>query len=123
VRFVFLAISAACLLCFSAQAQYGRARHVVTTNSNPMAYKGLVVTLHGSVKKLTKKEILLQSDDQLLTIRCSHKTKFSDSDGEIKATAVDLESTVTIDATEDVDLKLIALNVRVDAGSKKVLAK
>lgn len=126
VKHSLLAISIACLLCLSAAAQYGRARRTVPggVSSGPAAYKGLVVTLHGSLKKLTKKEMLIQSDDdQLLTIRCSRKTKYSDADGAIKPAAIDLESVVTVDASEDVDLKLMAINVKVDSSAKKVLAK
>jgi hypothetical protein len=88
------------------------------------AYKGVVVTFHGALKKLTKKEILIESDEnQLLTMRCSRKTKFHDQDGEIKPSDIDLESRVSVDASEDVDLKLMAINVRVDATRKRTFNK
>lgn len=124
MRLRLFAISLACLLCLSTNAQYARGRHGTAAASGPQPIKGLVVTLHGAVKKLTKNEILIQSDeDQLVTLRCSKKTKFSDADGEIKRTAIDLESRVTIDASEDNDLKLLALTIKVDAGNKKTLEK
>lgn len=107
-----------------ASAQYPRARRTVSAGSAPQPYKGLVVTFHGVLKKLTKKEMLLQSDDnQLLTIRCSRKTKFRDDDGDIKPTEVDLESPVRVDATEGTDLKLEAINVTVASGPAKSLHK
>ena len=107
-----------------ASAQYPRARRTVSAGSAPQPYKGLVVTFHGVLKKLTKKEMLLQSDDnQLLTIRCSRKTRFRDDDGDIKASEIDLESPVRVDATEDSDLKLVAINVTVAAGPAKSLRK
>ena len=124
MRLSLFAVWLACLLCLSTNAQYGRGRRGTGVASGPQHIKGLVVTLHGSVKKLTKNEILIQSDeDQLVTLRCSKKTKFSDADGEIKRTAIDLESKVTIDASEDNDLKLMALTVMVDAADKKTLEK
>ena len=105
-------------------AQYPRGRRTVSSGSAPQAYKGLVVTFHGVVKKLTKKEILLQSDDnQLLIIRCSRKTKFRDTNGEIKPSEIDLESRVSIDASEDNDLKLVAINVTLTAQPSKTLGK
>ncbi len=123
VKLSLFAISLACLLCLSANAQYHSRRGTAAT-SGPQPIKGVVVTLHGSVKKLTKNEILIQSDeDELVTLRCSKKTKFSDADGEIKRTAIDLESKVTVDASEDNDLKLMALTVKVDAANKKTLEK
>lgn len=109
-------------LCLSLPLLQGQRRSVAPSSvyKPPAAYKGVVVTFHGVLKKLTKKEILLQSDDnQLLTLRCDRKTKFHDPDGEIKRSDIDLESQVSIDASEDVDLKLLAINVKVDAAKKK----
>ncbi|MGA2597512.1 MAG: hypothetical protein ABSH09_11050 [Bryobacteraceae bacterium] len=124
MKLSLFAILLACLLCLSTNAQYARGRRGTTATSGPQPIKGVVVTLHGAVKKLTKNEILIQSDgDELVTLRCSKKTKYSDADGEIKRTAIDLESKVTIDASEDNDLKLLALTVTVDAPNKKTLEK
>jgi hypothetical protein len=111
---VLVAVSLLCLCSPLVEAQ----------RRAPIAYKGVVVTFHGVLKKLTKKEILIESDEkQLLTMRCSSKTRFRDQDGEIKFSDVDLDSRVSIDASEDVDLKLMAINVRVDAARKKTLNK
>jgi hypothetical protein len=81
---------------------------------------GVVITFHGILKHLTKKEILLLADDNhIMTIRRVKKTKFLDSDQEIKSTDIDLESKITVYASEDHDLKMLALAVKVDPGQDK----
>ena|SRR5579885_3368850 len=115
-----------CALLPAVEAQYrGRRSAAGTATSTPLPLKGLSVTFQGTVKKLTKKELLLESDDnRLLTMRCSKKTKFRDNDdGEIKWSEVDLESRVSVEASEDNDLKLLALSVKVESAPKKSLAK
>jgi hypothetical protein len=79
---------------------------------HPAPYKG-VVTFYGKLKKLTKKEILIESADnrELLTFRRNKATKFLDKDAEVKAADIDLESAVSVDAAEDVDLKLMAISL------------
>jgi hypothetical protein len=94
------------------------------TVTNAPALKGLIVTFHGVLKKMSKKEILIQSDDnKLVTIRRQKTTKFLDKDQEIKATDIDLETPISVDASEDLDLKLMAVNVKVDSQPKKTLEK
>lgn len=112
------------LLCLFSPLLPGQRRAAPLPKASPQPIKGVVVTFQGVLKKLTKKEILIESDEnQLLTMRCSRKTKFHDQDGEIKPSDIDLESRVSVDASEDVDLKLMAINVRVDATRKKTLNK
>jgi hypothetical protein len=96
-----------------------------TPTARASGIQGLIVTFHGTLKKLTKKEILIESDEsQLMTIRISGKTKFLDKDSKaIKPTDIDLETVVSIDASEDLDTKLMAVNVRVAATPPKSLAK
>jgi len=91
----------------------------------PQPLKGLIVTFHGVLKKLTKNEMLLESDDnQLLIMRCSKKTKFQNQDGEqIKPTAIDLESRVLVEASEDSDIKMMAVTVKVESSSNKMLRR
>jgi hypothetical protein len=68
---------------------------------------------------MKKKEILIQSDDdQLLRIRRSKTTKFTKNDQEIKATDIDLETPIQIEASEDTDLKMVAVNVKVVVPAK-----
>lgn len=114
-----------CLVCLFSLVLLGQRRgRPAYTAPQATAIKGLVVTFHGVLKKLTKKEMLLESDEnQLLTIRCSRKTKFNDQDGEIKPSDIDLESRISVDASEDVDLKLMAINVKVESTRKKTFNK
>lgn len=103
------------------RAQRGRrANSSGAATANPQPIKGLVITFHGKLKELTKKTILIEADDaQIVTIRCSRKTKFLDNNREVKAFDIDLETLVTVDASEDNDLKLTALAIRVDPVQKK----
>jgi hypothetical protein len=82
---------------------------------HPEAFKGVVVTFRGALKKLTKKEIIVELVDshELMTFRRNKATKFLDNDAEIKPGAIDFESVVSVDASEDVDLKLMAISVSV----------
>ena len=82
--------------------------------------KGVVISVRGKLKELTKKTIMIQGDDnQIMTVRRSSKTKFLSNDKEIKPFEIDLDSTVAIDVTEDNDLKLMAITVRVDPTQRK----
>jgi hypothetical protein len=96
-----------------------------TATARAPGIQGLIVTFHGALKKLTKKEILIESDEnQLMTMRVSGKTKFLDKDNKkIKPTDIDLETVVSIDASEDLDTKLMAINVRVAVAAAKSLGK
>ena len=70
------------------------------------------------LKQMKKKQILIQGEDnQLVTIRRNKATKFFDNEKEIKATDIDLETPISIEANEDTDLKMLAVNVKV-TGSK-----
>jgi hypothetical protein len=113
------------LLAALAHGQYRGRREPATATACAGGIQGLVVTFHGALKKLTKKEILIQSDEnQLMTIRCSGKTKFLDKDNKkIKPSDIDLETVVSIDASEDLDSKLMAINVRVASVQTKALGK
>ena len=82
--------------------------------------RGLYVTFHGKLKDLSKKSILLEEDSgKIMTFRRDKKTKFAEGSTFIKDTDIDLESLVTVYATEDNDLKLIAAGILVDSNQKK----
>jgi hypothetical protein len=93
--------------------QYSRRRSVATATAAP--YNGPAVSFNGTVKALTKKEIIidLDSEDESLTLRRSGKTKFFKDDKEIKAADIRVGTHVTLDATRDGDQKLSALKVMV----------
>ena len=98
----------------------GRRGTASSGTTHPEAFKGVVVTFQGALKKLTKKEIIIELVDshELLTLRRNKATKFLDKDAEIKPGAIDFESLVSVDASEDVDLKLMAIIVSVGAPKK-----
>ena len=114
------------LLGSIAHGQYrGRRQGPATSTAHAKGIEGLVVTVRGALKKLTKKEMLIESDEnQLMTIRVSGKTKFFDKDNKpIKPSEIDLETVVAIDASEDLDAKLMAVNVRVAIVPTRSLGK
>jgi hypothetical protein len=56
-------------------------------------------------------------------MRVSGKTKYYKGNEPIKATDIDIETPVTVDASEDSDLKFTAINVIVDVPKKNDDAK
>ncbi len=95
-------------------------RHIYTPGTpKPGAYS-VAGSFHGKLKDLTGKEITIQTeDDQIVSIHRSHKTKFYKGTEEIKPSDIDLETPVTVDAKEEVDLSLTAVSVTVDTPKKK----
>jgi hypothetical protein len=90
----------------------------------PTAYKDVAGSFHGKLKDLSDKEIMIETDEnQIVSIRRSRKTKFMKDGKMIKASGIDIEAPVTIDASEDTDLKLTAVNVIVDQPEKSAGSK
>ena len=88
----------------------------------PIPLKGVVIAVHGKLKNLTKKQIdVLADDEKLWTLRRTSKTKFYRDDKEVKPFEIDLESIVSVDISEDNDLKFQALAVKAEAQDKKIL--
>jgi len=121
MRIVVVSIALLALL-LSAQlpAQYYPRRGPVAATATAGPYNGPAVTFHGTLKALTKKELIVDldksestDDQQSLTFRFSKKTKFLEKDKSIKPADLAVGAHVTIDATRDGDLKLSALNVLV----------
>jgi len=107
-----------------AQGIYRTRRGVAPGTPIPGAYKGVAGAFHGKLKELTKKEIMIETDDnQTVSIRRSGKTKFLKGAQSIKASDIDIETLVTVDATEEADLKLTAVDVIVDPPPKNPDAK
>lgn len=93
-------------------------RGVVPGTPNPGAYN-VAGSFHGKLKELTGKEITIETEDeQLVSIHRSRKTKFLKGTQTIKPSDIDLETMVTVDASEDVDLTLTAVSVTVDRPKK-----
>jgi len=114
-------------------AQYSRRRGPASATATSGPYSGPAVTFNGTLKALTKKELVVDldpgdpdADRQSLTFRFSKKTKFLKDDQPIKATDIEVGTHISLDATRDGDLKLSALNVMVaplDKAGDKPAAK
>ena len=90
----------------------------VPDTPNPGAYH-VAGSFHGKLKELTSKEIMIQmDDDQILSIHRARKTKFLKGARSIKASDIDVDTLVTVEASEDVDLSLTAVSVSVDTPKK-----
>jgi len=62
---------------------------------------------------------MIETDEgQTVSIHRSRKTKFLKGTQSIKPSDIDLESMVTVDASEEVDLSLTAVSVTVDTPKK-----
>lgn len=94
--------------------QHRRSGTLPPAMNTPPAFKDAVVTFGGVVKKLTKKELLLDLDEghELMTFRVNKDTKFHNDGAEVKRTAIDLEAHVNVDAMQDADSKFKAVLVK-----------
>ena len=97
----------------SAQSVYSRGRHGgAPAKPNFTAYKDAAGSFRGKLKGLSDKEIMIENGDhQIVSIRRSRKTKFLNGKDAIKASDIDLETLVTVVASEDSGLKLTAVSV------------
>ena len=70
-------------------------------------YKAAAGIFRGKLKLLNNKEIVIENDSkQMVLIRRSHKTKFLRNNMEIEPSDIDLETPVTVDATESASVSL-----------------
>ena len=94
----------------------GRKKNIGTSEiEDGCLHKAAAGIFRGKLKQLTKKEIVIENDSkQMVSIRRSHKTKFLRNNMEIKSSDIDLETPVTVDATESASVSLLAVNVSVD---------
>ena len=101
-------------------AQYYPRSVRIPGTPKPGAYKDLSGSFHGKLKDLTSKEITLETEDgQIVSIHRVRKTKFLKGTQPIKPTDIDLETMVTVAASEEpADLSLTALSVTVDTPKK-----
>jgi len=84
-------------------------------------YKTAIGIFQGKLKQLTNKEIVIENQaNQIVSIRRSHRTKFLRNDEPIRPTDIDLDTPVTVEATEESSVNLVALNVSVDTSARKM---
>ena len=92
-------------------------KHVETGERKVGAfYRTAAGIFRGKVKQLNNKEIVIENDaKQMVAIRRSHQTTFLKNNQPIKSSDIDLETPVTIDAREAVNVSLFAIKVSVDS--------
>ncbi|HMD47758.1 MAG TPA: hypothetical protein VKG79_01615, partial [Bryobacteraceae bacterium] len=118
-----------CLIPLSIYGQYPyprTRRGTLGTAAPPGASvpKGVIIVFKGKLKVLDKKKMVIETEDsELLTIKLTGKTKFVDAGKTIKPAEIDLEMPVTVDASQDTDASLLAVNVTVDSPDKKAEEK
>ncbi len=98
-------------------AQYGRPR-ISQPNATAAAgaYNEPAVTMHGVLKRITKKDIvILVDDDRPVTMDRVRKTKFFKDGKEVQPEQLAMGSIVSVDVGKDPQLTPMALNVRIDA--------
>jgi len=101
------------------QGGYPRMRRPSGSPATVDGIKGVVVSLHGKLKVLDKKKIVIETEEkELVNIRLSGKTKFFSNGKAIKPASIDMETPVTVDASEDADMSVLAINVTVDSPQK-----
>ena len=101
-----------------AQTRSTRERRSASPRQSPStgAVKDLAGVFRGTLKELTSKEIVIQNEEnQTVSIRRNRKTKFWRDTREVKPVEIALNSSVTIEATQDIDLKPVALTVTASA--------
>jgi len=106
------------LLCPLGLTAQGRRRSVygMPGDVTPGAVTGVTINIDGVLKGLSKKEILIATDDEHTTsLRRTSKTKFLRGNKEVKADDAALEGNVSVEAAEDKDSKLMAVVVHLCA--------
>ena len=104
-------------LILRAQYPYPRTRGPRGTTAPPGASvpKGVIIVFKGKLKVLDKKKIVIETEDgELLTFKLTGKTKFIGDGKTVKPAEIDLETPLAVDATQDPDASLFAVNVTVD---------
>lgn len=120
-----VALFAVAILPAHLAGQYSRRRGPTSATATAGPYKGPAVTFNGTVKSITKKDVLVEldrndpsADQESLTFRFSKKTTFTKADQTIKATDIAVGNHVSLDAIREGDQKLTALNVIVGEPGK-----
>jgi hypothetical protein len=113
-------------LVLCAQYPYSRNRPGARGTTAPPGAsvpKGVIIVFKGKLKVLDKKKIVVETEEgELLTIKLTGKTKFIDDGKTVKPVEIDLETPVAVDATQDTDTSLLALNVSTAKPEKSATA-
>ena len=96
--------------------QRTRTRSLPNTIGDTGAYHEPAATMHGTLKRITNKAIVIIGDgDQSVEIVRTHKTKFLRDGKEIKPSDILVGSVLSIDVGKFPDLTPQAVNVMVDS--------
>ncbi len=118
-RVSLMFVFAALLLAQGGTGRIRRKGSQISPNQ-PDAYKGVAVTFRGKLKSLDKKEVVIQTEeDQTVSMHVTGKSKFLKNDQPVKPSQIAPGTPISIDATEDTDLSILALSVVVDSPPKK----
>jgi hypothetical protein len=115
MRLLILALAFSCAL----SAQYVR-RSTISTSKTHDSTGGMVVTFHGKLTELSKKDFTIATEDQpAFVIERSHKTKFLKDGKSIKPDDIPVGAELTVDVMKDPDLHPIAVSVMVEPPGPK----
>jgi hypothetical protein len=110
MRILVLALLLACGL----SAQYVR-RGTIPNGKTHDSTGGMVVSFHGKLVELSKKDFTIATEDQpAFVIERSHSTKFLKDGKAIKPEAIPVGAELTVDVIKDPDLHPIAVSVLVE---------
>ena len=100
-------------------AQY-RGRRGATLPPTNTGYNGPPVAMHGVVRSITKKQLLMDDDQgETQTVRITKKTKFIKDKKDVKYSDIPPGATVTLEVTKDPSNKLVAVDIEAEpTGSK-----
>ncbi|HUE02655.1 MAG TPA: hypothetical protein VMR62_24010 [Bryobacteraceae bacterium] len=125
-RIAILPVMLMFLLPGNMPAQYYPRRLPSSATATAGPYNGPAVSFSGTVKSITKKQIIVDldraepdADPQSLTFRVSRKTKFLKNDQPMNPADIASGSHISLEATRDGDQKFSALNVTVAAPEAK----
>ncbi|HVN03650.1 MAG TPA: hypothetical protein VMT86_04480 [Bryobacteraceae bacterium] len=120
---ILASLVAICFPLRSPAQYYPRRGSVATVTPGP--YHGPAVTFNGTVKAVTKKELIVDLDrrdpadqQETLTFRLSRKTRFLQGDRAIKPEVIAVGMHISLDATREGDQKLSAVDVIVPVPAK-----
>ena len=113
-------LAIAVILSSLLSAQYTRRRTTPGTTKPGDITGQMVVTFHGKLKGMSKKEITIETEDQpLFNIGRTGKTKFTKDGKTIKPEEIPIDAALTIDVKKDPDLNPQAVLVMVDMPGAK----
>jgi hypothetical protein len=125
MKLLVLALALSCVAGAQYPYPYPQRRVPATTSGKPKdSVNGMVVTFHGKLVEISKKEVTIETEDQpVFNIGRTGKTKFLKDGKPIKPESIPAGTMLTVDVTKDPDLNPLALTVLVDDAPAKPKAQ